>query len=82
LAESRFLVISEQGLEWSAGPGRVELRELRGVRSLERAASGETFTLHYYEDGEDAELRLELLPGGRARLGGRRSVEWRRERVP
>jgi hypothetical protein len=46
-----FLVIGDDSLEWSAGPGQVEHRSLRGVRSLERAASSQVFAMHFVDEG-------------------------------
>jgi hypothetical protein len=77
------LRIDDEALEWSAGPGRVERRELLGVRRSEKSPGGEIYALHFRQEGEvEVEvLRLELVADGRARVGGRQSVEWSRAAV-
>jgi hypothetical protein len=77
-ADERFLRIQGTTIEWSAGPDGVERRELLGVRKERHPEPTTTFALHFVgEDGIET-LGFELLPDGRARVGGRRSVEWRR----
>ena len=73
-----FLRIDGAALEWSAGPGRVERRELLGARRVDDPPGGEVYALHFLQEGKVDVLRLELAADGSARVGGRRSVEWSR----
>jgi hypothetical protein len=78
-----FLRIEHAALEWSAGPDHVERRDLLGTRRVEHAeGGGDSYALHFAEEGQVEVLQFELGANGRAQVGGRRSVEWRREAEP